>query len=105
MERSIAVEARPDGSHAIRNVGTRAWPRGLFLAAGAVHELPAVAPGAATTIGAEARRSSRDGAVQLALTRTPADRPAALWALDLAGVAGAPFDSTGWLLVSAAPSR
>ena len=32
MERSIAVEARADGSHAVRNSGARAWPRGVLLA-------------------------------------------------------------------------
>lgn len=105
MERSIAVEARADGSHVVRNAGTRAWPRGLLLVAGFVDELPAIAPGAATVIGVESRRPARDAALRLALTRTRTEATAALWALDLAGVAGAPVDSTGWLLVSTAPTR
>ena len=105
MERSIDVEARADGSHAVRNSGARAWPSGMLLAKGLVHELPAIVPGAAAVIAADARRPAGDAAVRLASTRTGFDETAALWALDLSGVAGAPVDSTGWLLVSAAPKR
>lgn len=104
MERSIAVEARADGSHSVRNAGARAWPRGVLLAAGFVHELPAIAPGAAIITGAESHRPASDAALRLALTRTRPEATAALWALDLAGVAGAPVDSIGWLLVLTAPS-
>ena len=105
MERSIDVEARADGSHAVRNSGARAWPSGVLLAKGLVHELPAIVPGAAAVIAADARRPAGDAAVRLASTRTGFDETAALWALDLSGVAGAPVDSTGWLLVSAPPKR
>jgi len=105
MERSIDVEARADGSHAVRNSGARAWPSGVLLAKGGVHELPAIVPGAATVIAADARRAASDAALRLALTRIGFEETAALWALDLSGVAGAPVDSTGWLLVSAAPTR
>jgi hypothetical protein len=105
MERAIAVAARADGSYAVSNAGARAWPSGMLLLKGLVHELPAVVPGASTAVGAEVRPLARDAALRLALTRTDNAGTAALWALDLAGVAGAPVDSTGWLLVSAAPSR
>ena len=105
MERSIAVEARADASYAVRNTGGRAWPSGVLLAAGRVHELPAIVPGAAAIVAGEARRPAADAALRLASTRIRIDETAALWALDLSGVAGAPVDSTGWLLVSAAPAR
>jgi len=105
MERSIAVAARADGSHVVRNTGGRAWPSGVLLAAGRVHELPAIVPGAAANVAGEARRPAADAALRLASTRIRIDQTAALWALDLSGVAGAPVDSTGWLLVAAAPAR
>jgi len=78
---------------------------GLLLAAGRVHELPAIVPGAAANVAGEARRPAADAALRLASTRIRIDQTAALWALDLSGVAGAPVDSTGWLLVAAAPAR
>ncbi len=103
MERSIAVQTRADGSHAVRNSGARAWPSGVLLVGGVAHTLPAVAPGAEAIVAAETRRAVRDPAVGLALTRTGVEETAALWALDLSGVAGAPVDSTGWLLVATPP--
>jgi hypothetical protein len=105
MQRTIAVEARADGSQAVRNAGTRAWPSGALLVAGRVHELPALGPAGATIVAAESRAPARDAALRTALSRTPSDGTAALWSLDLAGVAGAPIDSTGWLLVAVAPPR
>jgi len=105
MERAIAVEPRADGSYAVRNTGSRAWPSGVLLAADRVHELPAIVPGAAAIVAGEARRPAADAALRLASTRVAVGETAALWALDLSGVAGAPVDSTGWLLVSAAPAR
>ena len=105
MERAIAVEPRADGSYAVRNTGSRAWPSGVLLSAGRVHELPAIVPGAAAIVAGEARRPAADAALRLASTRVAVGETAALWALDLSGVAGAPVDSTGWLLVSAAPAR
>ncbi|MEO8309836.1 MAG: hypothetical protein ABI520_01585 [Caldimonas sp.] len=103
MERSIAIATRADGSHAVRNSGARAWPSGVLLVGGVVHELPAIAPGTTTIVGAEARRAVADDALRLASTRTGFEESAALWALDLSGVAGAPVDSTGWLLVAMPP--
>lgn len=105
MQRTIAVEARADGSRAVRNAGTRAWPRGGLLAGGVARDLPALGPGAATVIDARSGGPARDSALRTAQTRIRADSTAALWSLDLAGVAGAPIDSTGWLLVSVAPPR
>jgi hypothetical protein len=105
MERSIAVETRADGSHAVRNSGARAWPSGVLLSGGVGRELPAIVPGAAAIVAAGAHRPVPDAALRLAATRTSTDEAAALWALDLSGVAGAPVDSIGWLLVFAAPAR
>jgi len=103
MERSIAVEKRADGSQAVRNSGARAWPSGALLSGGRAHALPAIIPGATTIVAAEARVPEADAALRLASTRIQSADTAALWALDLSGVAGAPVDSTGWLLVVAAP--
>ena len=105
MERSIAIDTRADGSHGVRNSGARAWPSGVLLVAGRAHELPAIVPGAATIVSPGSPRAEPDAALRLALTRIPIEDTAALWALDLSGVAGAPVDSTGWLLVSAARAR
>ncbi len=105
MQRSIAVEARGDGSRGVRNTGTRAWPRGVLLVDGVARDLPALGPGAATVVDMQAPTPVRSTALRTASTRTPSDGTAALWSLDLAGVAGAPIDSTGWLLVSVAPPR
>lgn len=103
MLRTIAVAARGDGSETARNAGSRAWPQGSLIVAGQVRELPALDPGASVVIGATSAPGKRDDALRTALTRTPADGTAALWQLDLAGVAGAPIDSQGWLLVSVPP--
>jgi hypothetical protein len=105
MQRAIAIDARADGSRAVRNAGARAWPRGALLVGGVVHELPALGPGATAVIGAQDDRAERAAALRTALTRVQAEGTAALWSLDLAGVAGAPVDSTGWLLVSVPPAR
>lgn len=103
MLRTIAVDARADGSHAVRNAGARAWPQGALIVGSQVRDLPALDPGASAIIGSEVDASKRDAALRTALTRTQTQGTAALWQLDLAGVAGAPIDSQGWLLVSIAP--
>ena len=98
--RIVEVQDRPDGSRDVRNAGTMAWAPGWLLAGGLLHELPALGPGARTTIGSGARQAPRDAAMRTALTRTPADGVAALWPLELGGVVEAPIESKGWLLVS-----
>ena len=47
--------------------------------------------------------NSSPAVLRTAMARTPPDSVAALWALELGGVAGLPIDSTGWLLVSLPP--
>jgi uncharacterized membrane protein len=99
--RALSAKAGADGSHRVRNEGTHAWPRGLFLADGAVHVLPALDPAAVTTLDAQAGTTLRDAVVRTALTRLPTTGGrAALWELELGGVAGAPDGSRGWLLMS-----
>jgi len=100
MSRAIAVEARADGRRDVRNAGTMAWPQGVFLAGGLVHDLPALGPGAHTIIDPKAGRLMHDAVVRTGMSRTRADGGAALWTLDLGGVADVPVESTGWLLVS-----
>lgn len=102
MARAIAIEARADGGRDVRNAGTKAWPPGVLLAAARVHDLPALGPGGHASIDAGAGAPPRDGAQRTAMTRTRPGAVAALWRLELAGVAGVPADSKGWLLVSTA---
>ena len=100
MARTLAIDARADGSREVRNAGTTAWPQGVLLDAGLVHDLPALGSHAHTTIGANSGSPRRDAVMRLAMTRTQADGVAALWELELAGVADIPADAQGWLLVS-----
>ncbi|MDP1902505.1 MAG: hypothetical protein Q8K96_18950 [Rubrivivax sp.] len=103
VARAIALAPRGDGQREVRNEGARAWPEGVLLAGGLVHELPALGPGAHTTLAAQTAQAGRPprGVVErMAMTRTPAGGVAALWSLDLLGVADASVDSRGWLLVS-----
>ena len=102
LARELVVEARADGSRTVANVGARAWPQGLLLADRRVHELPPLAPGAGTTIGSGTGTPPRDAVTRTALARMPVDGAAALWDLELAGVADASIESNGWLLVTAA---
>jgi hypothetical protein len=100
--RAVAVEVGTDGSHTVTNVGTRAWPAGVLLAGRRVHGLPALAPGARTTIVAAAGAPPQDAVTRTAMSRTPVDGEAVLWNLELAGVADAAIESSAWLLVTAA---
>ncbi len=101
MSRAFAIEARADGSRNVRNIGTMAWPHGVLLAAGRVDELPALGPGAHAIVGPNAVRPLHDAVLRTAVTRTRPDGAAALWELELGGVADVPIQSKGWLLVSA----
>lgn len=100
MARAMAIEARAEGVRDVRNAGTKAWPRGVLLADGLVHDLPALGPGAHMTTGSKTAKPVQDAVVRTALTRTPMVGVAALWELELGGVADASIESKGWLLVS-----
>ena len=50
LERAIAIEAPTDALLKVRNAGRIAWPSGVLLAHGLVHDLPALAPGDSTII-------------------------------------------------------
>jgi hypothetical protein len=100
MARAPTIETRADGLREIRNAGTKAWPQGRLLAAGLVHDLPALGPGARTTLDANAGQPLRDAVLRTAMMRTQPDGVAALWELELGGVMDAPVESKGWLLVS-----
>ena len=101
MARSIAVASGVDGSRQLRNTGAMAWPAGVLLADGRVHPLPALGPGAGATLPAQPGQPSPDAAARTAMTRMPTDGVAALWPLELGGVADLPARASGWLLVSA----
>ena len=105
MTRVMAVEAWLDGSRVVRNEGPTAWPDGLLLAGGLVHDLPKLGPGAGRTLGPGTGRADRDALVRTATMRLPPDRVAALWPLELAGVVGVTVESRGWLLLTATPRQ
>lgn len=100
MARAVATQARADGSREVTNAGGKAWPPGRLLAAGRVHDLPALGPGERLSLAPQAGTPARDAVARMALARTPPEGAAALWPLDLAGVAALPANATGWLLVS-----
>jgi len=100
VARAIAIEARPDDLLEVRNAGRTAWPKGVLLAGGLVHDLPALGPGDNTIIRTHTGKPLRDALVRTAMARTQADGAAALWELELGGVAAVPIESKGWLLVS-----
>lgn len=105
MARALTTEVRADGLREVRNVGPTAWPAGLLLAQGKVHVLPAVAAGAHTIVGAAASQPPGESMARTAMARIRPDPAgvAALWPLELAGVADAAIESKGWLLVLAVP--
>lgn len=100
IARVIAGQVHPDGSREVRNAGPIAWPPGLFLAGGLVHDLPALGPGVQANLGAQEGKPPAEGLLRTAMARAQPDGGAALWELELGGVADAPVASRGWLLVS-----
>jgi hypothetical protein len=103
VARAIAIEARPGGSLLVQNTGSIGWPNGALLAGGLVHELQALGPGDETIILTRSGKPFRDGLVRTAMARTRTDGAAALWELELDGVADIPPQSKAWLLVSIPP--
>jgi hypothetical protein len=103
VARAIEIEARPDGLLQVRNTGSIGWPNGRLLAGGLVHELPALAPGDDTIIHTRSGKPFRDALVRMAMERTHNAGAAALWELELGGVADIPTQSKAWLLVSVPP--
>jgi hypothetical protein len=101
LERTIAIEARTDALLKVRNAGRNAWPSGLLLAYGLVHDLPALGPGDSTIIRTEGRRPLRDASARIAMARTESDRIATLWEVDPGDVAGSAIEGKGWLLLTA----
>ena len=103
VARAIAIEPRPDGLLQVRNTGSIGWPGGVLLAGGLVHELRALGPGDDTIIPTRSGKPFRDALVRTAMARTRTDGAAALWELELGGVADIPPQSKAWLLVSIPP--
>ena len=103
VARAIAIESRPDGLLQVRNTGSIGWPGGVLLAGGLVHELRALGPGDDTIIPTRSGKAFRDALVRTAMARTRTGGAAALWELELGGVADIPPQSKAWLLVSIPP--
>ncbi|EHR70343.1 hypothetical protein BurJ1DRAFT_1475 [Burkholderiales bacterium JOSHI_001] len=102
VHRALVVGQRADGTREVRNTATMAWPAGWLLAGGQVHALPALAPGGQTQLPVATGRPAAQALERDALSRVPAEGAAALWRLDLSGVAQVPPGSQGWLLMTAA---
>jgi hypothetical protein len=100
--RAVSVTPLDHDRLEVQNRGTLAWPAGQFLARGSVQDLPALGPGATTTLSLVEGRPPGDDAVRAALARTPFDGYALLWSLQLDTVADAPADAAAWLLVPVA---
>ena len=100
VSRAISIGTSDDGVRTVRNSGVMAWPQGALLVGGLVHDLPALGPGDHATLVANAGQPPADATRRTAAMRTQPDGTAALWKLELGGVADIPVASTGWLLVS-----
>jgi hypothetical protein len=98
--RNITAAPRADGTTAVRNAGTQAWPAGRLMIAGQVYDLPALAGGAPLTLPPPGAGTPRGAELQLAASRIGFDGRAALWPLDLTGVVDAGTAARGWLLVA-----
>jgi hypothetical protein len=103
VARAIAIDTRPDGLLHVRNAGNIGWPRGVLLSGGLVHELPALGPGDDTIIHTRSGKPLRDALMRTAMARTQNAGAAALWELELGGIADIPARSKAWLLVSLPP--
>jgi hypothetical protein len=100
MSRAIGIEARDGGMRDVSNTGPMAWPQGMLLLDGQVHDLPAIGPNARITLAASGGHPPEDAVQRVAMARKRTDKVAALWQLELGGVAEIPVDSRGWLLVT-----
>ncbi len=100
VARAPVSAALSDGVRQVHNAGFIAWPAGRLLAAGQVHELPALGADGSAALDMRRGQPPGDAATRVAMSRLRPDEVGALWALELAGVADSPRDSRGWLLVS-----
>jgi hypothetical protein len=101
LEKMIAIDARSDALLNVRNAGRTAWPTGVLLAGGRVHDMPALAPGESAIIRTEQGKPLRDTTARMAMARTQGDRAAALWELDSDGLSEGGIEWKGWLLLAA----
>jgi hypothetical protein len=100
--RAVSITPLEGGRLEVRNDGTLAWPAGLLASGATVHDLPALDPGASTTLRVDRGRPPLDAAARAALARTPHGGYALLWPLQLDTVPDAPADASAWLLVPVA---
>lgn len=100
MARAFTLDTGADGVRRVHNKGATAWPPGYLLAAGQVHDLPAVEAGAAVPVAVQPKADAE--VLRTAAARSTGRGAALLWALDLSGVDGLGPQDRGWLLVSGA---
>lgn len=101
MERVFDTDMLAGGMRQVRNPGLVAWPAGTLIVGGQGQPLPALGPGGAARVPVSPPAPVDDPAVRVAASRLQPGAAAALWPLELGGVAGAPRDARGWLLVTA----
>ncbi len=101
MDRAFDTDMLAGGMRQVRNPGLVAWPAGTLIVGGQAQPLPALGPGGAARVPVSPPAPVDDPAVRVAASRLQPGAAAALWPLELGGVAGAPRDARGWLLVTA----
>ncbi len=99
VTRDAVVRTKAAGSVELRNPGPAAWPPGKLVREGRLHAMPALAPDAALALTAEPGAQPATGVERQAIARTPFDRLAILWPLDLQSVDQAPPGAQAWLLL------
>jgi hypothetical protein len=104
VTRNAVARMSAPGRVELRNPGPASWPPGALVWDGRLHSMPALAPDAALALNAEAGEQPANVVERQAIARTPLDRLAILWPLDLQSVNQAPPDAQAWLLQVGAPT-
>jgi hypothetical protein len=99
VTRDAVARTSAAGRVDLRNPGPAAWPPGTLVREGRVHSIPTLAPGATLALTGERSEQPATVVERHAIARTPFDRLAILWPLDLQSVDQAPPGAQAWLLL------
>lgn len=107
VTRDAVAQTSAAGHLELRNAGPAALPRGALVRDGRLYLLPPLAPGAVLALDPGPGLQPADVIEREAIARTPFDRLAILWPLDLQSVDKAPPNGQAWLLlqVGAGPGQ